>query len=69
MQNKFYCLKSEITFPLHHKNDLMALLPCQTKGDQGSNVTTHLSYAHAGVIKFFSQPLVQDKWPVKIHLS
>ena len=23
----------------------------------------------AGVIKFFSQPLVQDKWPVKIHLS
>ena len=22
-----------------------------------------------GVIKFFSQPLVQDKWPVKIHLS
>ena len=24
---------------------------------------------HAGVIKFFSQPLVQDKWPVKIHLS
>ena len=24
---------------------------------------------YAGVIKFFSQPLVQDKWPVKIHLS
>ena len=22
-----------------------------------------------GVIKFFFQPLVQDKWPVKIHLS
>ena len=29
------------------------------------NMTTLAS----GVIKFFSQPLVQDKWPVKIHLS
>ena len=27
------------------------------------------SSGSAGVIKFFSQPLVQDKWPVKIHLS
>ena len=26
-------------------------------------------FAPSGVIKFFSQPLVQDKWPVKIHLS
>ena len=26
-------------------------------------------YQVSGVIKFFSQPLVQDKWPVKIHLS
>ena len=25
--------------------------------------------SNTGVIKFFSQLLVQDKWPVKIHLS
>ena len=29
----------------------------------------HANCAISGVIKFFSQPLVQDKWPVKIHLS
>ena len=28
-----------------------------------------LQFTTSGVIKFFSQPLLQDKWPVKIHLS
>ena len=32
-------------------------------------INTNYLIHSSGVIKFFSQPLVQDKWPVKIHLS